>query len=76
MSLSSLNEFVRGLVRPLTTIMVLGAQIAFFGAGVHSGDLTVAKELLPLTGIVITFWFVDRGLAKAHNGNGHTPPTG
>lgn len=67
--LNSLNEFIRGIVRPVATIGIIGAQIAFFGAGIASGDLTVGKELLPLTGIVMTFWFVDRSVSKAHNGN-------
>ena len=73
MTLNSINDFVRGIVRPVATLGIIGAQIAFFGAGIHSGDLTVGKELLPLTGIVMTFWFVDRGISKAHNGT-NVPP--
>lgn len=71
--LDSIKEFISGVVRPVATLGIIGAQIGFFGAGIHSGDLSAAKELLPLTGIVMTFWFVDRGLSKAHNGN--TPTT-
>lgn len=53
-------ESVRGLVRPVVTIMFAGAFIA--AAFI---DAEAAKLLSSLVGVVVTFWFQARASDKA-----------
>ena len=65
MNLGNVVHAVRSLVRPLVTYAVIGAQIAFIGAGVHSGDFEAAKMMSAITGVVVGFWFLERAVSRA-----------
>lgn len=53
---------IRGAVRPLVTVMVVGTFLAFLGME----KFEAAQEIFePLVLLVVTFWFVDRTL-RAH----------
>ena len=65
MNLGQAVDAVRGLVRPLVTFAVVGAQIAFIGAGVVTGSFEAAKQMLPLTTMAVSFWFLERAVSRA-----------
>lgn len=57
-------DFIRGAVRPVTTVLLAAAQIAFIGTGVASGNFDAAKLLAPFTMMALTFWYVGRENAR------------
>jgi len=48
-------EFIRGIVRPVTTFAFVGTIVYLSVIGSIE-----AKDILGLTGIVVAFWFSDR----------------
>jgi len=58
-------EIVRGLIRPLITANIV-AMVWYLL--VH--DKIDEKVILSLMSVVVTFYFVERAINKAKNGNG------
>lgn len=54
---TDLLEVIRGAVRPIITVMVVGTYLAFLGMGKFDAALEIAQ---PLVLLVVTFWFVER----------------
>ena len=50
------REFIRSMVRPVATLTFVGATA---GAAL-TGNFDAVEALAPLTGVVVTFWFVTR----------------
>lgn len=55
-------QALRGAVRPAVTLIVVLAQLAFVGAGVHSGNFDGAEMMIPITTVIIGFWFAERAV--------------
>ena len=64
-------EFMRAAVRPVVTVGIVAAQIVFIGWGVVVSDFAAAKEMSTFTGIVLTYWFLDRAMKRAGQGAGN-----
>ena len=50
------REFIRSMVRPVTTLVFVGGTV---GAAL-SGNTAAVEALAPMTGVVVTFWFITR----------------
>ena len=55
--LENIGNFVRMLVRPITTLATVGAVIYI---AVGQGNKEVVTALVGMAGVVTTFWFNDR----------------
>ena len=50
------REFIRAMVRPVTTLTFVGGTV---GAAL-SGQFDAVEALAPMTGVVLVFWFTSR----------------
>lgn len=57
-------DLIRGAVRPVVTVVLVLAQIAFVGAGIYTGDFEAAKVLAPFTMMPLTYWYVERTISR------------
>ena len=58
-------DFIRGIVRPVTTFAFVGATVYLAIIGKIE-----PKDMLGLTGIVVAFWFSDRKTQKSDKKEG------
>ncbi len=50
------REFIRAVVRPAVTLTLVAGTVA----AALSGDFDAVEALAPMTGVVVTFWFLSR----------------
>lgn len=60
-------DYIRGLIRPVGTYTLILAQVGFLAAGMVTGDYEAAKAVGTLTGVAMTYYFVDRTNSKRDN---------